>query len=197
MRGGDGHVGRERQRKLQDAVRAHLRERPCHQGRGRRRRFVVGERQPRMKRHERNLDEARQHDRDEHEHLHVPVEAQAIEHAELERPRPGLPERLHAESDDRGEQQDAACHRVQEERDRRTAPALTAVHEDQHACRDQHGLPEYEEQHGVLREERAQQTRLEDEHQHEVQPPRRVRGVPRASQHHREQQSGKQHEVRR
>ena len=108
-----------------------------------------------MKRRQRTLHQAGEHDRDEDEHLLPGIQIQAVQHAELEGPLAGLVHRFGAERDDRGQQQDAAGQRVHEERHRRRTPLAPTEDEDQDAHGNQHRLPVDEEQHQVLRDEGA------------------------------------------
>ena len=70
-----------------------------------------------------------------------------------------------AEDDDRGEHQQRAGHRVDDERRRRAQPARPAPDADQHVERDQHRLEEDVEEEQVLRGEDADDRAGQEEEQ--------------------------------
>ena len=80
--------------------------------------------------------------------------------------------------DDRGEHQQRAGHRVDDELDRRAQPSRPAPDADQDVERDQHRLEEDVEEQQILRGEDADDRAGQEEHQPEVGA-RRGRGPPR------------------
>ena len=190
-----GGVGRQRQRQLDQAERAHLRHQPGHQrctgGRG----GAIGRRQPRMEWHQRALDRAGQHHREEHEGLLPRRQVHGGQRVEAESPAAVLVQVGGAQQQHGGQQQHAAGHRVQEEGQRCLTPLRAAENQDKQQHRDQHRFPEHEEHDQVLREEGAEQAGLQRQQQREIQPRLRLFGGPAAAQHHREQQRGQQQQV--
>ena len=87
--------------------------------------------------------------------------------------------RLQPVDDQRGEHEQRAGHRVEDELDRRAEPARAAPHADEHVERDQHRLEERVEEQQVLRDEDADGRAGEEEHQPEVRA-RRGRARPRS-----------------
>ena len=75
---------------------------------------------------------------------------------------------LQAVDDERGEHQERARHRVDEELHRRAEPAGAAPDADEDVERDQHRLEERVEEEQVLRDEDADGRAGEEEHQPEV-----------------------------
>ena len=72
------------------------------------------------------------------------------------------------EDDDRGEHQQRARHRVDDERERRARAVRASPDADQHVERDQHRLEERVEEDEVLRREHADDRAEEEEHEPEV-----------------------------
>ena len=158
--------GREqRNRKAQKAVRAHLEHHARQNHRTRRGRLGMRVGQPGMQRPHRHLDRERQRERGEQpaglslgqRHLveQLQVEAQTAECV------PGLKHQV----DDRGQHQQRSGHREQHEFDRGVNLAPVAPDSDEEVHRDQHHFPENVEQENVDRQQRAQKSGLE--HQHE------------------------------
>jgi hypothetical protein len=144
---------------------------------------------------QRALDRAGQHDGPEHEQLRAAVQAQPVQRVEIEGPLPRLLQALRAQHDHRGQEQHAAGHRVEEEGHRRAAPLRAAKDQDQQHHRDQHRLPQHEEDHQVLRQEGAQQRRLQGQQQAQVELAAGFGGGPGAGQHDRKQQRGQQQQI--
>jgi hypothetical protein len=99
------------------------------------------------------------------------------------------------EVEDADEQQDGAEERVEEELDRRVLPPRAAPHADQEVHRQEHHLPEDEEQEEIEGAEDAHHARVEHEEEREValhavrDPERREHAEEaeeRREQHHRD-----------
>ena len=112
-----------------------------------------------MQREERRLDGER--DREAQEQPGV-VAGAALD--QVERPL------LQPEDDDRGQHEQRAAHRVDDELDRRTKPAGAAPRPDQDVQRHEHRLEEHVEEQQVLRGEDADDRAREEQHQPEIAP---------------------------
>ena len=110
-----------------------------------------------MKRKEWRLDDEGEHEAEEEPAAHA---RRAIDEVE----GPGF----QPVDDQRGEHQERARHRVEDELDRRAEPAWSAPHADEHVERNQHRLEERIEEQEILRHEHADGRAREEEHQPEV-----------------------------
>ena len=149
-----GGLGELRDRDPDEAVDGRLRDDPGEHRRDLRRRLAVGVEQPAVEGEERRLD--RERDREAEEDPVVRARAPVDE-----RERP-LRDPV---DDDRGQHQERAGHRVEDELDRRAEPARPAPDADQHVDRDQHRLEEDVEEEQVLGDEDADDRAGEEEHQ--------------------------------
>ena len=157
-------VGQDRQAEPDEPVRPHLQEDGRQDDRAGRRRVGVRVGQPGVEREHRHLDREAQEEGQEHPPLQAGVEAVLLELDDVEGVLPGLRVGVVVvQRQDAEQHHDAADQGVQEELDGRVEPAVAAPDADQEVHRDQHHLPEQEEQQEVERHEGADHPGLEEE----------------------------------
>ena len=141
----------------EEAVGSHLRDHAGEEGRHLGRRLAVGVGQPAVERPERRLDGERDREAEEEPVVRARRHPRQVERSLLQ-----------AVDDDRGEHQQRARDRIDDERDRRAHPRRSAPDADQDVERDQHRLEERVEQEQVLRDEDADDGAGEEEQEAEV-----------------------------
>jgi hypothetical protein len=98
---------------------------------------------------------------EEHPPLQGGVEAELVELRDVEGVDAGLRVIGEVEREDAEQHDHAADQGVEEELDRRVEPVGAAPDPDQEVHRDEHHLPEQEEEHEVERHERAEHAALQ------------------------------------
>ena len=177
-------VGEQRQAQAQHPEGADLVQHADQQHRGARRGLSGRVGQPRVQRPHRGLDREGDEEPEEQPLLQVGADVHADQGGVVERARTVLVDRQDVEPDQRGEHEQAAEQRVQEELDGRVLPLGAAVAPDEEVHRDQHRLEQHVEQEDVGGGEHADDQALEDQDPGEVPAhrARRLVGVRPAGQ---------------
>ena len=191
----DRGLGQHRQREAQEAVAAELEEHARQQHRARRRRLDVRVGQPGVERPHRHLDRERGEHRDPEQLLHVQIEAVGRQPGDHLRDLGGVGVQVDHQNGD--QEQDRAQERVEEELERGVDPARPAPDADDQVHRDQDGLEEQVEQHGVQRHEHADHQRIHDQERDHVFLHPGMDRMPGADHHDHGQQGRQQDEPER
>src|SRR5438132_1031572 len=145
----------------QDAVGAHLEEHPREDDRDRGRELDVRVGEPGVEGEGGNLDREADEEGEPEEDLYPERDAIVDQRGEL-----GHVERVRirgeVEVEDRDQHEDRAEERVEEELDRRILPSRAAPDADQEVHREEHRLPEDEEEEEIERAEDAHHARVEE-----------------------------------
>ncbi len=160
----DRRLREQLERETQQAVGAHLQDHARQHHRTRGRRLGVHQRQPRVEREQRCLDRERGHEAEEQQHLGGAGESVPIgEYLEVEGQVTGVGLVDETERERRREQERGTERGVQEELHRRVLALRAPPSLDEEVHRDEHQLPEHEEQDQVERQEDAHDRPLEEE----------------------------------
>ena len=183
----------QRQREAQEAVGAHLQQNTGQDHRAGGGRFHMGVGQPGVEREHRHLDGEAQEERPEDPLLDAARKLQAHELGNLEGVKPELAEVLEVQRQDAEQQQDRTGQRVEEEFDGGIEFARAAPHPDDEVHRDQHQLPEDEEQKEIEGDEDADHAHLQEQEHGVVGLDAVLNRVP-GRQHSEKTDHGREHQ---
>ena len=189
-------VRKNRQRKPDEAVGAHLQQDGRQDDGARSGRIGVRVRQPGVEREHRHLDREPEEERQEHPPLQVERHVHVLELRDVEGVHAGDAIGVEVEPQNAEQHDDAADEGVQEKFDRRVQPPVASPDADEEIHRHEHDLPEQEEQQEVETDERPHHACLQDQQEDVVLLHALGNRRPRGKNRDEPEQGGQQHEQR-